>query len=963
METTPHESDEAPAPEPVVPFRIVSLLANDGKEPPAGMTDREASAAWVAATAPWHPALLAQADDLPRLEDVATPSDPQAGDLIVVAAGLLSRLSEETRRRAEAAGVAIIEASEDRIATVRAILARCPEPSIEFEAADPVARDFLAVGAAQWWLRDLTIAMGHVDTLSRNNLLREVVNGAKGWRSGDPTAATNRLRASFELITEARERFYPLDGYIIDLCLFDPATPPDALESVLEHRTPVTLLAPASAIEVFAGREPDRASTLREAITEGWADVIGGAFAEVDEPFLPWSSLSWQFRKGAETYRRHLDDRNVETLARRRFGIHPQLPQVARRFGLRFALYGALDAGKFPVPTDAKRLWASPDGTTLESISRPPIAADRPLEGAKLPWRLGKSMRDDSSATLAMAHWPSPVAPWYEDFRRTAAYSPILSRWVTVNDFFHRSDRPFEEVQPGVDDLAPAYLAQAAARRDPSPIGSRAAHARIRARLDALEATGALASALEGADLEPIDPELEEALETGRRDVSSEIEAKTRLEAGRLAGQIVATGSGGRPGYLVFNPVGVARRARVLLPDAAADLRPEGPLRVAQFTEEGVWAVVDLPAFGFAWVPRESNAERAGTVAGSVSLRDRTLSNESMTVAIDPTTGGIRGLHAIGEETARLGQQLTIGGLVGPDGKPAASKMKGVTFGADYGGPALAQATTTGTLHDPGNDRRLASFRQRCRLWAGRPTLEIEIQLTDLDPGWLAKFAESDPWIHHLACRWAWPDPQSTLRRTALLAPMATEAERPETPDALDITSRQRRTALLFGGLAHHRRQGARMLDTLLVAGSETARTFSVGVALDLEHIFPATLDFTAPALVVPTDAGPPRSGSTGWLLQVDHKAVAIVRLEFTKRAGEGEGHGLVVDLIETAGKPARCRLRSFRDPSRARQVDGHGEHIVDLAVDGDAALVDLTPHEIARVELTIGGTAELPSD
>ena len=70
-----------------------------------------------------------------------------------------------------------------------------------------------------------------------------------------------------------------------------------------------------------------------------------------------------------------------------------------------------------------------------------------------------------------------------------------------------------------------------------------------------------------------------------------------------------------RPGYLVFNPLGVPRRVAVILPDAALDLRPEGPLRAAQFTDEGVCAVVDLPAFGFAWVPREPNLERAASPA------------------------------------------------------------------------------------------------------------------------------------------------------------------------------------------------------------------------------------------------------------------------------------------------------------------------------------------------------------
>ncbi len=958
---SPDAPDLGPAEEPpaaLAPFRIVSLIPDDGREPPANLTDADASAAWAAASIPWHPALLGLADDLPRFEDVALPTDPEAGEVRLIATGHLDRLPPDYRARAEAAGVPLVEADADRIAAVRAILAAVPDLESGHAAAldDPLALDYLALGSSHWWLRDLTLAMGHVDTLSRPNLAREALTGAKGWRTGDPTAATAHLRAGFELLSRARERMYPLDGYVLDLCLLDPATPPGALADALAHRTAVTLLASGEAIEAFADREPERAAQLREAITEGWVDVIGGAWSEVDEPFLPWSSISWQFRRGSAAYRRHLDERNVETLARRRFGLYPQLPQVARRFGIRYALFLALDSGRFPLVPESKRLWASPDSTTLESITRPPIAADRPSEGARLAWRMAKSMRDDQVATLPMAHWPGVVAPWFVDFRRSSAYAPVLSRWVTVNDFFSRSDRPFEEVEPKVDDYATPYLAQAVARRDPSPIARRADHARIRARLDALASTHALASALAGAEGPAEVGRIEGLLETGQLQAAGrEIDGTLPEMAGRLAVRIVGEGSGGRPGYLVLNPVGATRRASVLLPGAAADLRPEGPLRSAQLTEEGVWAVVDLPPFGYAWIPGEPSPDRAASPVGLVSIRDRTLSNESMTVVIDRATGGIRQVEGVGEESPRIGQQLVIAGLVGPDGKSAASRMRGSTFQADYGGPALAQATTTGTLHDPRDDRKLAAFRQRVRLWAGRPTLELAVTLSDLDPAWLAQVASADPWSHHLACRWAWPDPQSTLRRTALLTPMPTEAERPETPDALDITSRQRRTTILFGGLAHHRRQGLRMLDTLLVAGPESAREFEFGLALNLEHPFAAAVDLTAPALVVATSAGPPRSGPTGWLVQVDSKAVAIVRMVYEPEANDGRGWGIVLDLIETSGKPARCKVRSFRDPVHARQVNGQGAHIVDVPIVGDSALIDLTPHEIARLELTLG--------
>jgi alpha-mannosidase len=333
-----------------------------------------------------------------------------------------------------------------------------------------------------------------------------------------------------------------------------------------------------------------------------------------------------------------------------------------------------------------------------------------------------------------------------------------------------------------------------------------------------------------------------------------------------------------------------------------------------------------------------------------VSARDRVLRNESIELEIDKETGGIRGLHAPGEPTARLGQQLAVvGGL--------ASKMRATSLEVEYGGPALVQAVARGTLVDARDQRPLAAFRQRYRLWTGRPILELEVELQDLDARLLEACAGAgvDPWSHFIACRWAWPDPSSMLRRTCLLAPELTEAERPESPDAIDISTRRQRTALLFGGLAHHARHGTRMLDTLLIAGRETARVFTLGVVLDREHPFHAALDLVTPAVVVPTDTGPPRSGPSGWFLQRDNPAVAIAHVGYLDSSGDGRGWGLAVHLIETAGRPARCRLRLFRDPLWARQTDFNHELIVDLPIDGDAVQVDLTPHEIARVDVTLG--------
>ena len=960
-ENPPPEPAELPEPARADLRPVTVLIAHDGTEPPASFSEDEARGTWSAVSAPWHPAILHHAGTLPRVEGVDCASPPGPAEIRLVASNQSGRLPSGFMTQAADSGAVVVEGETDRDATFGALAGRLGI-SLNAPSEDlvPLALDFFALGTTSWWIRDLSAAMGHADCLDHDSLSRETLAGASAWVSGDANTARNRLRAAFEVLTQARERFYPVDSYAVDLCLLDPASPPGALNDAIDARAPFTVLAPARAFETQAARAPESLARLREAITEGWADVVGGAYDEVDEPLLPIESILWQFREGGLVYREHLDGRNVEAVARRRFGLYPMLPQIARRFGFRFGVHLGFDAGRFPVRPEAKRLWESPDHSNLESLTRPPLAADRASSGVRLPWRLAGTMKDDHVATLPLAHWPSPVAGWYLDLRRVSAYSPVLARWVTLNDYFHRTDRPFEIFGPETDAYVTPYLAQAVARSDPKPVSGRAEHARLRARLDALETTRSLAEALGSAP--PADtPEvrdlgrLEKALETGDLDAAgSGLDTLEPVWAAALAKGVVGASTGGRPGFLVINPLGVARRATVLLPDAAADLRPEGPLRSAQFTDEGVWAVVDLPAFGFAWVPRDSNPDAAPTPVGRVTVRDKVMRNESMVVEIDAASGGLRSVRTPDEETPRLGQQLAVLGLADEAGKPVSSRMRGTSFEIEYGGPALAQVVTTGEILGAGG-RRLAGFRQRFRLWTGRPTLEIEVTLSDFDPTWLASIASADPWSNALACRWAWPDGSSMLRRTCLLFPEITEADRPETPDALDISTRRQRTALLFGGLAHHKRHGTRMLDTLLVAGRESARSFRLGVTLDLEHPFHAAADMTARALVVPTDAGPPKAGPAGWLFQVDSKAVSVTRVEYVESTDEGRGWGLVFHMLETSGHATRCRLRTFRPPSWARQADFQDAVIVDLPVEGDAVLVDFTPHELARIEVTLG--------
>src|SRR5262249_29923043 len=153
---------------------------------------------------------LARAGSLPRTEDVESPSAAGPGEVRVYATASVGRLPSGFRTGAEDSGAIVLEVEEDRVDLVRRLLGRVdPGASIrEGSEAGAIARDFLALGTARWMVRDLTIGMGHADYLDAESLAREVLAGARAWEGGDDNTARNRLRAAFELLTQARERFY-----------------------------------------------------------------------------------------------------------------------------------------------------------------------------------------------------------------------------------------------------------------------------------------------------------------------------------------------------------------------------------------------------------------------------------------------------------------------------------------------------------------------------------------------------------------------------------------------------------------------------------------------------------------------------------------------------------------------------------------------------------------------------------
>src|SRR5690348_1911339 len=92
----------------------IALVPDAGREPRGDVSDRVAQGSWAAISCLWHPALLARAGALPRIEDVEAASPPMAGEVRVIAAGEGPRLPSGYRTGAADIGAVLVDGQLDR---------------------------------------------------------------------------------------------------------------------------------------------------------------------------------------------------------------------------------------------------------------------------------------------------------------------------------------------------------------------------------------------------------------------------------------------------------------------------------------------------------------------------------------------------------------------------------------------------------------------------------------------------------------------------------------------------------------------------------------------------------------------------------------------------------------------------------------------------------------------------------
>ncbi len=954
---------------------IVILVPSHSLEDfPTEQPDKPAASLLNTFAVAWHPELLAWTGALPRWRRADEPSAVHSGQLIFVPTVCDDWLPHGWVEEAKSGGATVVSGLHERAEIIAAGLAALPE---RYDIADDLVADFYSLGFCWLQVELLTRHMRNFGNIDEARLQQKAVAAAKAALDNDRETAEAHLRGCFEVLLEAREKFYPVECHLLDLCLTSPDIAADKLVSEAQRGVPWSLLTSATDLDAVCQKSPEVRDALVAACEAGRVSIVGGEDRETPLPLLPLESALHQFQHGRVRLNSLLG-RTPIVWGRRKYGLASSLPQLLTKFGFKAALHVVLDDGIYPDAEHTKLRWRGCDESVIDALSRIPLAADSPSSYLRFPVRMAESMDHDQVAGLIFARWPDVTSPFFEDLRRSQKYAPALGRFVTLDHFFLQTELPGQLSTHQAHEYFPPFLIQSVARREADPLSRYSDHVLRRRRFDVANWCRSLAKGLVGKPVEsPEAAELSleaaapDADAVARDDAEQSLIHVERHWPGELA-RVVMHGGAPRRGFLLVNTLSFTRRACVSLelksPPAVA-----GPIKAVQFDpakpNESV-VVVELPGAGYVWIPEDERAPLAHPQKPPL-VAEGLLCNEWFEVAINEQTGGIAHVRFHDQRTKRLSQQVsfrfprerTVG--TGDEAfKTQYAEMRCRGHEIVSRGPTRAEIATFGDIIDQTNDERLATFRQTIRVWRARPIVEIDIELSEV------KLPDGDPWNNYFASRFAWNDGTSAVTRSVFHTAQGFAGERFETSDYIEAASESERLTIVPHGLPFHRKTGPRMVDSLLVVAGETKRHFRFTLAVDASFPLEAAWNATTPVAVIPTEVGPPRGGSTGWFFHLDARNVQLTRVldliepPAAEAASSNDddhsplptGPGFAVRLLETEGRAKQVRLRSFRQPLHARKRDFIGNTLSELVLEGDAVLIDLAAYEIAEVELRFPG-------
>lgn len=934
---------------------------------PTDLDEAEASSLLNAFAVAWHPWLLKQSAALPDVYQAEATELPTGQHLVLIPECSESWLGPDWKLELQETECHVFHGCSDRIDWLNQIQDRYGShlPKIDQRLQD----DFFAFGTAWLQVRIMSRRMHFFVDPEQNKLEISIFEAADSALAGNVEAAKQHLKAAFECLLDCREQFYPVDCFLIDLCLPSEQSTAAELQQVLQSQSKLSVLTSAEHLQQLVAESKALGDCIAKGVAEKRISLLSGHFFELRTAVSSLSGLVSDVSAGVKSLRRLAPDVPLNW-ARKRFGLLANLSSVLGLFGFQSGMHVALDDGLYPDKEDGQLDWRGIDGTTLFSTSRLPMAIDGAAAFQKFADRYTESMQEDTTAIGMLARLPSVTSPWLDDLKRTTEYAPVFGQFVTWDEYQHEiqtHDQP-KSFHPG-EYLSPSLI-QSSVLKTEAPISSPADLLKLRTKLDALSFVlcQSIVLAVDVKEFRSLITQLEQALnsEEARRLSLTNSDDTVQQQSQRL--QVIATEieacktgllsayasklsekASNSKGRLLVNTAAAATQTTVEWPadwklPAASDSIVE-----AWTQKKSTYLNVKVPPGGFVWLTEAgTNAVVPATAKGKPLAEPWLLRNKYFEVHLSEKTGGIAGVYFHGQRTNRMSQQMAVrressSTTYSPNRTEADNYVSARCVAATLlaSGPWKGTIETEGLIRQPGTKTKQIGYKQKISVQRTRPIIDIEITLDDD-----SQALEGNPWMSYFACRFAWDNESATVSRGQLGWPSKTKLERFEAPYFIKVKDDEHCLQILTDGLPFHRMAGLRMLDSLLRVEAEPTTTFRFRLMFEDGRAQHFATEFLQPVLQHDTVGMAENAAESGWLLGLSSKNVVVARSEVT-------GQGTIRLLLqETEGRPANCKVRLARNAKQMNQVMAEGGIIQELGTDSDEFAVQLSRFALKLIEI-----------
>lgn len=916
--------------------KIRMLLSCHGWEDfPTHLTGDDAENLLNCWTTLWHPEIVRQAQTVPNWHRVDSPPDDCQGFLFVVPSIARDQMTTGFAQRVQDQGGLLIDSDSDRTDMTTMILDRVGVTSAI--SKDRIAT-FRALGFIYLQVQILTRQYRYSSSLDDAQFERLCVEAAIAALEPGNQFDTAIVRC-FDLLSEERNRYFSNEIYLIDQTLVTKEVV-SRVGKQTEWSIPSNLMMSGSLISSL--KQEASWEAIKKRVDEKQFCFVGGEWNELQTQLLSLNSVASNLKRGAEEFSNSFGQ-VPSVFARQRFAALSAYPGVLDQLNFSGAVHTTLDDGRFP--TDSSQLvnWSGFSNVALPALVEPPFDITLAESFLKLAGNISLAIDRSHIAVVSFVHWAGQSSTWYSDLMTAAKVCSTLGKFVTLDHLLER-EQDLDTSQHWLgDNYQSPILKQAIIRGQSNSVSKWQDYWTSQARLKDCSALLAMAhlysktEAVESVEDEMTHLQVQIDESTDNDGIDTDLIEKVEVLHDQRSQVFVKalSDSQGDGGYLIINPQSNSRRQWFELDCPGVICDDENAIYCQESDGQRSECVVDVPAFGFVFLKKLTT--KTDFKLKPMPLIDRSvIRNEYFQITTDQSTGGIRSMQVYNERGNWMSQQLAFRRSDQRRNRNSGTSahysiMKVDSTEINRQSLVRAELTSIGRLVQEENV--VANFRQSISVTRGIRVFDINISLEPLVD------VRADPWNEYVACRMAWSNEASRLFRSINDSRDEVTIGKIESPLYLEVDQGMHKLTVFPGGVPFHKRDGYRMLDSMLVVSGEERRDFKLSVGLDVKYPSQAAYNLLSPMVAHDVNDKVP-SGHSAWLFHFSSRNV--IPLKF--KSGEGSTEIL---LKETEGRTSELRITCPRKPTSAWINNLAGDQLAKCEIDGDQIKLKMSSHTL----------------